>query len=172
MTTETRFVVYGLRNRIIQKADINPVSAVHVNTLPLYKQDVIWSYSKSVHFSPFLLSSSMLILVSSHCRSVHRLQHTEHGAGVAWRWTCGGVRYQWRLHQHWQTFLERGTIYIYVLLFVKTLSYCGVHYMMCNTAVLFPHCKVLIRAEDFHTSQVIDVLYMCASACGADVSVC
>lgn len=83
MTTETRFVVYGLRNRIIQKADINPVSAVHVNTLPLHKQDVIWSYSKSVHFSPFLLSSSMLILVSSHCRSVHRLQHTEHGAGVA-----------------------------------------------------------------------------------------
>lgn len=48
--------------------------------------------------------------------------------------------------------------FTYVLLFVKTLYYHGVHYMMCNTAVLFPYCKVMINAEDFHTPQVTDVL--------------
>lgn len=106
-----------------------------VNTIPVQKQNVIWSYSKE-SILPFPLSSIMLIWVPSYCRSIHRLQHTEHGAGFAWRWGFGGMWHQWRLHQHRQTLLERGSICINVVLVFKTLCYHGVPYIMCDA-----YCK-------------------------------
>lgn len=58
-----------------------------------------------------LFSSVMLTLVQFHCicRSIHRLQHTEHGTDCPWRWSCGSVWCQRRVYQHRQTLLDRGT---------------------------------------------------------------
>lgn len=50
------------------------------------------------------------------CRSIHRLQHTKHGTGCTWWWNCGCMWYQWRLPQHRQTILDRGTIQIHCLI--------------------------------------------------------
>lgn len=87
------------------------------------KKHVNLKWNQSVYYC--LVRNTDLSASHFLCRSLHRLQHTEHSTGPAWRWSCGCMWHQWRVHQHRQTLLERGTIHIYVLLNV-TNTICNI----------------------------------------------
>lgn len=81
---------------------INAKKAIEIGKIDLSLAQS--SFTSSI--LPFLL----LLIYYPHCRSVHRLQHTEHSADFARRWSSGGMWHQRGVRQHWQTLLERGLL--------------------------------------------------------------